>query len=149
MLTLTLLCQIAPEVPVSFFTDDPAVIAVGGQFLHIISWNFVATGLIFTCSGVFQALGNTVPALLAGATRLTTFAIPAIWISGRPWFELRHLWMLSVVTVTLQAVFSWWLLQREFRRVLVDGATPAGPAGPVPIAAAGAAPPVSLSGPRE
>jgi Na+-driven multidrug efflux pump len=67
---------------------------------------------------VFQALGNTVPALLAGATRLTTFAIPAIWVSGTPGFELRHLWMLSVATVALQAAFSWWLLQREFGKKL-------------------------------
>ncbi|MDX1394725.1 MAG: MATE family efflux transporter [Gemmatimonadota bacterium] len=136
MLTLTLLCQIAPETLVAFFTDDPAVIDVGGEFLRIISWNFVATGLIFTCSGVFQALGNTVPALLAGATRLTTFAIPAIWISGRPWFELRHLWMLSVATVALQAVFSWWLLQREFRRALVDD--PATVSGSAALAVGGA-----------
>ncbi len=126
MLTLTLLCQIAPQVMVGAFTNDPGVIAIGGGFLRIISWNFVATGLIFTCSGVFQALGNTVPALLAGATRLTTFAIPAIWVSRQPWFELRHLWILSVVTVALQAMFSWWLLQREFRRKLVAraGTTP-------------------------
>ncbi|MFV1985665.1 MAG: MATE family efflux transporter [Gemmatimonadota bacterium] len=124
MITLTLLCQIAPEILVGGFTNDAGVIAIGGEFLRIISWNFVATGLIFTFSGVFQALGNTVPALLAGATRLTTFAIPAIWISRQPGFELRHLWILSVVTVALQAIVSWWLLQRELKKKLVDHARP-------------------------
>jgi Na+-driven multidrug efflux pump len=119
MLMLTLLCQWRPEWLVHGFTKDPQVVAVAAQFLHIISWNFVASGIIFTCSGMFQALGNTLPALLSSATRLVTFAIPAVWLSTRPGFELRHLWFLSVATVALQALASLWLLHREFRRRLI------------------------------
>ena len=118
MLMLTLMCQWRPEWFIHGFTSDPAVISVGAQFLHIISWNFVASGLIFTCSGMFQALGNTVPALLSSATRLVTFVIPAVWLSTRPWFELHHLWFLSVATVTLQALTSLWLLRGQFRQRL-------------------------------
>ena len=81
MLLLTLLCQLRPGIFIAFFTDDRAVIDTGAEFLRIISWNFVAMGVVFTCSGMFQALGNTVPALLASATRLVTFVIR--W-SGRP-----------------------------------------------------------------
>ncbi|HBD99216.1 MAG TPA: MATE family efflux transporter, partial [Gemmatimonadetes bacterium] len=62
------------------FTDDPDVIAVGAEFLRIISWNFVATGIVFTNSGMFQSMGNTMPALMASATRIITFALPAIWL---------------------------------------------------------------------
>ena len=69
MLMLTLLCQLQPEFLVSQFTDDSAVIVVGGEFQQIISWNFVAIGFIFPCSSLFQALGNTIPTLLASATR--------------------------------------------------------------------------------
>jgi putative MATE family efflux protein len=126
MLLLTLVCQWRPEWFVSGFTSDPAVIAVAAQFLHIISWNFVASGLIFTCSGMFQALGNTVPALISSATRLLTFVIPAVWLSTRPGFELRQLWFLSVATVALQALTSLWLLRGQFRRRL----------GPMPVPAA-------------
>ena len=118
MLMLTLLCQLRPEFLVSQFTDDSAVIVVGGEFLQIISWNFVATGFIFTCSSLFQALGNTIPTLLASATRLVSFVIPAVLLSRWAGFELYHLWYLSVTTVVLQAVMSWWLLRIEFRRRL-------------------------------
>ena len=52
------------------------VISVATGFLHIISWNFVATGVIFTCSSMFQALGNTVPSVISSATRIATFGIP-------------------------------------------------------------------------
>ena len=120
MLLLTLLCQLRPGIFIAFFTDDRAVIDTGAEFLRIISWNFVAMGVVFTCSGMFQALGNTVPALLASATRLVTFVIPAIWLSGQSWFELRHLWWVSVATLALQAVIARWMLSGEMRRKLTD-----------------------------
>jgi putative MATE family efflux protein len=113
MISLTLLCQFHPEVLVAFFTEDAAVVAAGAEFLRIVSFNFLFSGIIFTCSGMFQALGNTIPALLATATRLITFIIPLLWISGQDWFQLKHVWYASVITVGLQAGVSWWLLHRK------------------------------------
>ena len=118
MLGLTLFCQWRPDVLIGLFTQDSAVVSVGAEFLRIISWNFVATGIIFTCSGMFQALGNTVPALMASGTRLVTFVGPAMWLSMRPGFELRHLWYLSVTTVALHAGVSLLFLRLQFRERL-------------------------------
>jgi putative MATE family efflux protein len=120
MLCLTLFLQWRPDVLVAFFSDEPEVISAGADFLRIISWNFVASGVVFICSGMFQAIGHTVPALLASATRIVTFAIPAVWLSRQPWFELHHLWYTSVATVFLQAGASWWMLSVEVRRKLND-----------------------------
>ena len=78
----------------------------------------VATGLIFTCSGLFQALGNTWPSLLSSASRLLTFVVPVVLLSRQPHFSLTEVWYLSVATVTLQALTSLALLVREFRRKL-------------------------------
>jgi putative MATE family efflux protein len=118
MLVLTLVIQLEGEWMVSFFTRDPAVVSVATAFLHIISFNFVASGVIFTCSSMFQALGNTMPSVVSSATRLITFAIPAIYLSSRPGFQLRQIWILSVGTVALQLVVSLVLLRYEFRRRL-------------------------------
>ena len=118
MFVLTLFCQWRGDVFVGGFTADPAVIAVGATFLHVISWNFVAQGIIFTCSGMFQSLGNTVPAMLSSGTRVITFAVPAVWLSHRPGYELRQIWYLSVATVTLQMFVSLALLRRAWRRRL-------------------------------
>jgi Na+-driven multidrug efflux pump len=103
---------------IGVFTEEAEVLAVGTLFLQLISWNFVAQGLIFTCSSVFQGLGNTRPALWSSATRLTTFAIPALWLSTQPNFRIEHVWYLSIATVTLQAVVSLWLMKIEFNRRL-------------------------------
>lgn len=118
MLMLTLACQWRPDLFLRPFTADTAVIGIGAEFLHIVSWNFVASGVIFTTSGMFQALGNTVPGLLSSATRLITFVVPAIWLSGHPGFELHDLWILSFCTVVLQAGVCLAFLRREFRRRL-------------------------------
>src|ERR1043165_8940732 len=83
MLGVTLLCQISPHLLVAPFSDDPAVVDVATEFLRIASWNFVAVGLTFCCSGMFQALGDTKPALLSSASRLLTYVVPAIWLSGQ------------------------------------------------------------------
>jgi putative MATE family efflux protein len=125
MLTLTLLVHISPELLVKGFTDDVAVVLVAATFLQIVSWNFVAQGLIFTSSALFQGLGDTRPALLSTTTRLITFALPALWMSRRPGFKIEHMWYLSVATQTLQALVSLWLVRIQFKRKL--SALPAAP----------------------
>jgi putative MATE family efflux protein len=125
MLTLTLICQVQSEWLIRPFSTEANVIAVGAQFLTIISCNFVASGIIFTCSSTFQGLGNTWPSLASSASRLVTFVGPAIWLSRQPWFEIRHLWFLSVATVTVQALTSLFLVRRELqRRLTMDAAQP-------------------------
>lgn len=125
MLVLTLLCHWRPELLIRVFTQDPAVIVVATLYLRIVSWNFVASGLILTCSGMFQAIGNTMPALISSATRLLTFVVPAVWLSGRPGFELRELWLLSAATVALQCLLSLWLLRGQLRDQLQARLAPA------------------------
>jgi Na+-driven multidrug efflux pump len=115
MLCLTIFCQFDAQVLVRAFTKEPNALAVGGQFLRIISWNFLASGVVFTASAVFQGLGNTMPSVYSSATRLLTFVIPAFWLSTQPNFQLVQLWYVSVASVALQAVFSLWLVRREFR----------------------------------
>ena len=116
MALLTLLCQWRPDLLVQGFTQEAAVLAVATQFLGTISWNFVASGLLFTCGGMFQALGNTVPSLIASGTRLLTFAVPVYWLSHRAGFQIKQVWYLSVLTMTLQAAFALWLLRSELQR---------------------------------
>jgi putative MATE family efflux protein len=137
MLLLTLVCQWRPQWFIYAFTRAPDVVAVGGPYLRIISWNFVATGLIFTCSGMFQALGNTWPSLLSSASRLLTFVLPALWLSRQPHFTLTEVWYLSVATVTLQALTSLALLRRELRRKLEMPAAAGAARGAQPAASEG------------
>jgi putative MATE family efflux protein len=112
MLVLMLLTQWRPEWLMSVFTREAGVIEVGSHFLRIASINFVASGLIFTCSGIFQGLGHTWPALGATSSRVLTFMIPAIWLTTVPGHRIDQVWYISVASVWLQAAISVLLLRR-------------------------------------
>jgi Na+-driven multidrug efflux pump len=127
MALCTLFCQWRAEWAVRAFTAQPGAVAVGTQFLKLISFNFVAAGLVFTCSSVFQGLGNTVPAVVSSATRIVSFVGPAFWLAAQPAFQLRQLWYVSVASMAVQAVVSLGLLRAEFGRRLAP-ATPEGAA---------------------
>ena len=112
MLVVMLVCQWKPEALIGIFSSEPEVIRVGSMFLHLISWNFVMSGVIFTCSGLFQALGNTIPALLSSGTRLVTYSVPVAWLVSQPSFQLEHVWYLSIAANVVQAIVSVVLLRR-------------------------------------
>jgi len=118
MLTLTLLCQISPHLLVQPFSKDPAVIAVAAEFLRIASWNFIAVGLTFCCSGMFQALGDTRPALISSGTRLLTYVVPAVWLAGQPWAVLHDFWYLGVASLIVQALIAVLLLRHQLHHKL-------------------------------
>src|SRR5205085_134168 len=84
MVLLTIIAQFYGAFFIRGFTKDPSVIAFGSEYLQIISLNFVAMGIVFTSSSVFQGIGNTWPPLIASATRLLFFALPASLLAMRP-----------------------------------------------------------------
>jgi putative MATE family efflux protein len=125
MLIITLLCHIAPEAMIAFFSSDADVIAFGTEYLRIVSWNFAASGVIFVGSSTLQGIGNTRPGLLASAMRLVAFALVAYPLAGWSGFEMRHVWYWSVTTVMLHAALLVWLVRRQFAERLAPLPAPA------------------------
>lgn len=118
MALLTLLARVRPEWLVAPFSSDSEVLGVAVVFITIVSLNFVANGLVFIASGMFQAMGNTWPSLASTATRIVTFVLPAFWLAGRPGFRIEQVWYLSVATITFQCVSSLALLHWQLGRRL-------------------------------
>ena len=135
MIGFMLLAQLKPQLLLAGFSNDQETMTIAYLFLRIISLNMVAQGLIFTCSSMFQGLGNTKPVLLSSATRVFTYSLPAIWLSTLPGFRMEYVWYLSIAATTLQAGLSLWLLRREFGKRLVSRKEKAGdPVSPEPVA---------------
>jgi putative MATE family efflux protein len=118
MLFLTITAQFSASAMIRAFSNDPAVIAFGSDYLRIVSFNFIAAGIAFTTSSVFQGIGNTLPPLISSMTRLVLFALPATLLSFHPGFQIRHVWYLSVGSILFQACLNLLLLRRELRRKL-------------------------------
>ena len=115
MTLFALFCHIAPAALIGVFSRDPEVISVGVEYLRIVSWNFIASGLIFVNSSMFQAMGNTIPSMVTSGVRMLLVAVPAIVLSRVPGFQLNWIWYLSMGAVLVQLTLSWLLLRREFR----------------------------------
>ena len=97
------------------FTTDAEVTSVGVEYLRIVAWNFVASGITFVSSSMFQALGNTIPSLATSILRLFVSVLPAILLARVAGFHLTWIWYLGVFSVILQMTANLLLLQREFR----------------------------------
>jgi putative MATE family efflux protein len=115
MVVATIILQINPYLLVTFFTDQQSVVQVGGEFLKLISLNFIAQGIIFACSGMFQGIGNTKPAMLSSGFRLLIFTPLAFFMSSRENFVIHDVWYVSVLTVWIQSFVSVWLVRRELK----------------------------------
>ena len=115
MLALATIAWLTSGAMIRVFSSDPQVIAVGEEYLHIVAWNFVASGIIFVSSSMFQAMGNTMPSLITSATRIIIIAVPVLLLAQASAFSLRWIWYISVAAVLVQLLMNLWLLKREFR----------------------------------
>jgi putative MATE family efflux protein len=114
MLALAVLVWLAGGAMVRVFSSDPSVIAVGEEYLHIVAFNFVASGIIFVSSSMFQAMGNTMPTLVTSAARIALIAVPVLLLARVPGFELRWIWYISAGAVLVQLALNLLYLRREF-----------------------------------
>jgi MATE family, multidrug efflux pump len=118
MVLLTVICQLEAAPLIRVFSKDPQVIDVGAEYLRIVSWTFPASGVIFVGGSMFQALGHTLPALIASLARIVLVGIPAFILTHMPGFQLHWIWYLSVGALIVQLAVNQLLLFREFARRL-------------------------------
>lgn len=118
MFVLTLVCLWEADMLIAGFSSDPDVLLVASSFLAMVCWNFIPSGVVFTCAGLFQGMGHTWPGMLSTALRIITFALPALWLSQQPDFALTHLWLLSVTSVILQCLASVVLVRWQMAKHL-------------------------------
>jgi len=118
MLATTVLVQWNPTSVLAVFDVDDSTSSVAVTFLEVMSWAFVAQGLVYTCSTMLQSIGNTIPSLVSAGIRFLVFTIPTLWMSVRPAFRLEHVLYLSTLATLIQATLSLWLLHQEFKRRL-------------------------------
>jgi putative MATE family efflux protein len=118
MLFTTVAVLWQPDVLLRVFEADGPSAATARSFLQLMSWSLVAQGLVFNCAFMFQALGNTMPALLSATVRFVVFSVPALWLSRQSGFHADQVWYLLTASTAVQAGVSLWLVFVEFRRRL-------------------------------
>jgi putative MATE family efflux protein len=124
MLVLFVICQVVPAALIRIFTKDASAIAVGEEYLRMVSWSFFASGVMFVAGSMFQAMGNTLPSIATSLVRILMIAVPLIWLARAPDFHLATIWRLAVLSVYVQLVVAMLLLRREFARRLNFASSP-------------------------
>jgi putative MATE family efflux protein len=115
MFAVTLLVFFGGAQTMRVFSDDPAVIAVGAEYLRIISLTFVLSGVVFVSSSMFQALGNSVPPLLTSLVRNVAVIAPVLLLARASGFALVWVWYIAAGSTVLHITMNLLLLRREFR----------------------------------
>jgi Na+-driven multidrug efflux pump len=118
MFLASMLCLAIPTRLIGIFSDDPQVLVVGNEYLRIVAWNFVASGIIFVASSMFQAMGNTIPPLMTSIGRMIVVTVPVVLLPTMPGFALSWVWYLALCSTWLQLAAILMLLRREFGRRL-------------------------------
>jgi Na+-driven multidrug efflux pump len=122
MLMLTLLVEFAAVSMIRIFSSDQSAIDVAVEYLRIVAWNFIPSGIVFVSSSMFQAMGNTLPSFLASFARILLVSVPVLLLATTPGFSLTWVWYLSVMSTVVQMLMALLFLRREFRARL--GAEP-------------------------
>ena len=122
------LWSIAPTLVVSFvaglladpawalMTTDPATQEAGRLYWSCVLWAYPLIALEMTTTGVLQALGLGMPALVITAVRLWGVQFPAAWLSVRFGWGAGGVWWGFVLSNLLSVVISILWAGYQFKK---------------------------------
>ena len=98
-----------PAVLLRIFIRDPEVISMGTPALRIIILGFSTVGFQVVASGMYQALGKAVPALILALLRQVILLTPLILLLPR-FFGLTGIWIAFPIADITAALITGWML---------------------------------------
>ncbi|MBD1583747.1 MATE family efflux transporter [Pseudoalteromonas sp. S16_S37] len=128
---ISLPCIFISEVFFSPFSEDPEVVRAATTFISYVGLNFVPVGLVFSASAMFQAFGNTLPSLLGTTVRVGSFCLLIAFYISQQALTITTMWTISVVTVCIQAVLVFTMLQITLKGRIFSKASKIRPANTV------------------
>ncbi|OYR91991.1 MATE family efflux transporter [Halorubrum sp. E3] len=130
-----------PTPIVSVFTNDPAVLDVGAEFLRYVALSFGFIGIQRAFTGGFRGAGKTLIAAVISVTTLAVIRLPIayvasqgvlptdLWFLGQP--DVRGIWIAFFASNVTGAVIAWlWFRRGTWRGGDVRGMSSPGDSGP-------------------
>jgi putative MATE family efflux protein len=115
MIATSVLVHAGSEQLVRVFGASRAASEIAVSFLKVTSFAFVAQGLIFISSNMFQGLGVTRPSMISSGACFAVFSVSVLWMMTQPTFRIEHVWYLIVISSSLQALLNLWMLRWALR----------------------------------
>nr|WP_303651913.1 MATE family efflux transporter [Halovenus rubra] len=121
-----------PTPIVNVFTDDPAVLDVGAEFLRYVALSFGFIGIMRAFTGGFRGAGKTLIAAAISVLTLAGIRLPIAYVASQGlfstnlWFfgqqDPRGIWLAFFVSNVAGAVIAWlWFRRGTWRTGDVRG----------------------------
>lgn len=106
-IVVTGVAQLAPRILMRIFTSDEQVLALGEEYLRIVSIGYAAFSLMFVFNSLIRGAGDTVPGMFFSAFNLWGVRVPlARWISSMPHLGSRGIWIATAISSYVGALIS-------------------------------------------
>ncbi|MBX3634917.1 MAG: MATE family efflux transporter [Rubrivivax sp.] len=98
---------------VALFTDDPAVVAIGGEWLSILAWSYAVYGWWMVAVQAFNGAGDTMTPTWINLVFFWLIQIPLAWALALPlgWGHSGVFWGVFF-SETSVGLFTLWLFTR-------------------------------------
>ena len=113
LVLVSLVFYLFPEALVGFFSPDPAVVAVGSEWLSILAYSFFVYGWWMVAAQAFNGAGDTVTPTWINVVFFWLIQIPLCWVLALRlgWMETGVFWGVFV-SETSVGLFTLWLFSR-------------------------------------
>ena len=117
MLLGLLLMQLIPDVLLSLFIKEAAVVELGCTALRIISTSFLFAGVCIVLGSVFQALGRGSYSMLVSIARQLLVLVPVAYLLARSG-DLNLIWWSYPVAEVVSLTVTLLLFARIYRQII-------------------------------
>ena len=121
-----LLVVFTPRVLLKLFTTDPAVLAAGTVYLHIVAFSYLPFAYMFVYNGVLRGAGDTLPTMFFTIGSLWMVRVPlARYLASLPSLGERGIWI-AMATSPLFGLLCSYLYYRtgRWKRMAITGRQP-------------------------
>ncbi len=113
LVVVSVLFFLFPDRLVGLFSDDPAVVAVGAQWLRILSYSFFVYGWWMVAVQAFNGAGDTVTPTRINLVFFWLIQIPLAWLLAlQMGWEATGVFWAVFVSETSVGLFTLWLFSR-------------------------------------
>ncbi len=111
---VSLVVIVFDKLMIQMFTTDPAVIAIGREYLTIVCSFYLLFSSMFAFHGLFRGAGESIVPMLVSLLSLWIIRIPFAWLMSKPfgvvgiWWATPLAWFTGLLLSVLYYRFGKW-----------------------------------------
>lgn len=118
-----ILLFIAPDLWLSVFTKDKAVMAIGREYIRILAFSYIPFGVMFVINGLLRGAGDTMATMLTSIISLWFIRVPlAYYLARTMGLGSRGVWLSMAIGPLFGLLLSYLYYRTgRWKRAVVTG----------------------------